>query len=86
MQTLNSKDVRYQCTQLQGVVTVQKLPSTSNLSRRKVLTLHGHILATLVSQTTCYLRLVFAAPRGDLESSFYCTIICMNSQIFLIQS
>ena len=34
---------------------------------KKVLTLHGHALATLISQTTCCLRLGFAAPRGDLK-------------------
>ena len=40
---------------------------TSNLRRRKVLILHRHVLVTPVSQTTCCLRLVFAAPRGYLK-------------------
>ena len=33
-------------------------------------TLHGRVLVTLVSQTTCCLRLVFAAPKGDLKKQF----------------
>ena len=32
--------------------------------------LHGHVLATLVSQTTCLLRLFYAAPRGDRKKQF----------------
>ena len=60
--------VEYTCTTF--CATVWKFPSTSNLRRRKVLTLHGHALATLVSQTTCCLRLVFAAPRGDFKNQF----------------
>ena len=38
--------------------------------RRKVLTLFGHVLATLVSQTTCLLRLLFAAPSDDRKKQF----------------
>ena len=35
-----------------------------------MLTLHGHVLMTLVSQTTCLLRLFFAVPRGDRKKQF----------------
>ena len=52
------------------IVTVQKIPSNLNLRRSKVLTVHGHVLATFVSQNTCCLQLVFAAPRGDLKKQF----------------
>ena len=34
---------------------------TLSSRKRKVLTLHPHVLATLISQTTCLLRLVFAS-------------------------
>ena len=33
----------------------RKMASTLNWRRRKVLALHGHVLATLISQTTCCL-------------------------------
>ena len=54
--------------------------SGSNSRRRKALTLHEHVLLTLVSQTTCLLRLFLAAP--GVKSSFYCTLI---SYIFVDQ-
>ena len=49
------------------VATVWKMASTSNSRRTKVLTLHGHVLATVVSKTTGCLELVFAASRGGLK-------------------
>ena len=52
------------------IVIVQKVPSSSNSRRTKLLTLHGNVLATLVSQTTCLLKLVLAAPRGTRKKQF----------------
>ena len=50
------------------IETVWKMPSNSR--RIKVLTLHGHVLATLVSHTTCLFRPFFAVPRGDCKKQF----------------
>ena len=41
-----------------------------DFEEKKALTSHGLVLATLVSQTTFLLRLVFAAPRDDLKKHF----------------
>ena len=47
-----------------------------DFEEKKVLTLHGLVLATLVSQTTCVLRMVFASPRGDRKKQLLlCTTI-----------
>ena len=38
-----------------------------------MLTLHGHVIATLVSKTTCCLRLIFLHQGVVLNSRFYCS-------------
>ena len=62
-----------------SVATVWKMPSTSNFRRRKLLILHGHVLMTLVSQTTCCLTLVFAAPRGDFKKKFLLYVVYLKT-------
>ena len=49
-----------------------KMPSASNWRRRKVLTLQGHVLATLVSQTTYFLRLFLQHQGVIIKSCYYC--------------
>ena len=49
------------------------MPSAWNLRITKPLTLHGHLLATLVSQTTILLRLILLHQGGIVKSSFYCS-------------
>ena len=68
----NSKDVRNQCIQLQVHCDCSEnaFHFKKKLRIRKVLTLHGNVLVTLVSQTTFCLRLVFDVPRGDHKKQF----------------
>ena len=71
---------------MQVLETVQKMASISNSRRRKVLTLHGHFLETLVSKTTCCLRLVFAAPLTSISlTSISLTSISLLVSMPLVQ-
>ena len=51
--------LNYQCIQQQVIISVYSCKYENGfhfeLEEKKVLTLHGHLLATLVSQTTCCL-------------------------------
>ena len=58
-----------------------------DFEEKKALTLHGLVLATLVSQTAWLLRLAFAAPKGKKQFLLYrkttCFVVTPGSTLYV---